>query len=110
MQDLQKQLDDALQTIAIVEKILPPEHPNLAISYHNIATTYHKLSKWEQALSFEQKALQIWLKALPFGHPHTQTAVNSMAIILPDAMKEKGKKWAEPYQKWFEENCGAYLK
>ena len=110
MGDLQKSLDFGLKAIAIREKTLPPEHPKLAASDHNIAGTHYHLSEWEQALSFEQKALQIWLKALPFGHPDTENAVNSMAVILHDAMKEKGKKWAEPYVKWLLENCKAYLR
>ena len=86
--DYQKSLEYGLKTLAICEKVLSPEHPNLALSYNNIAWTYYYLKDYATAYSNIQKAIAIRTKVLPKGHPDIQTSLNTKAAI-EKAMRKK---------------------
>lgn len=50
------------------EKILPANHPDLALCYSNIAGAYEKMGEYSKALLFHQKSLTIQEKTLPINH------------------------------------------
>ena len=52
------------RTLGIRQKILPPDHPDVAISYNNLASVYDKMGEYSKALSSQNKALSSQNKAL----------------------------------------------
>ena len=52
------------------EKVLPENHPDLAISYGNIAITYYYLLNYIFAKKYIDKAINISKKVLPKNHPY----------------------------------------
>ena len=54
-----KALEFLLKALEIREKVLPPEHPDLAISYNNVSCTYSELGDTEKDLEYGLKALKI---------------------------------------------------
>jgi tetratricopeptide (TPR) repeat protein len=77
----QKELDFGLKALTIREKVLSPEHPDLAQSYNNLAVVYNKLGEYEKALVLSQEALAIWEKVLAADHPDLAAAFNNLAVI-----------------------------
>ena len=57
------------KALEIRQKTLPPNHPDLAISYNNIGSVYDKMGEYSKALSSYEKALEIRQKTLPPNHP-----------------------------------------
>jgi len=74
-----KALDYNQKVLAFSEKVLPSEHPDLAISYNNLAETYRALGEHQKSLKYNQKALAILKKKLPPDHPHLAVAYNNLA-------------------------------
>ena len=66
--EYQKSLDLALKTLAIREKILPADHPDMATSYHNLSADYGQLGEYQKQMDFILKALAIREKVLPADH------------------------------------------
>ena len=64
-----RQLAFFQKALAIREKILPPNHPDLATSYNNVGYAFGKLGDHQKQLEFYQKALDIREQALPPDHP-----------------------------------------
>ncbi|CAF1474301.1 unnamed protein product [Rotaria sordida] len=73
MKDDQGQYDVAIdfyeKSLAICEKILPPNHPSLATSYNSIGLVYDNMGDYSKALEFYEKALKIREEALSSNHP-----------------------------------------
>jgi len=76
---LDKALDYSQKAVAIREKILPPEHPDLAASYNNLAETYRVWGWHQRSLEFHQKTLGILEKTLPPEHSDLATSYNNLA-------------------------------
>ena len=76
--DHSKALEFKLKALEIWEKVLPPDHPDLAASYNNVGSTYGNLSDHRKALEFKLKALEIRKKVLPPDHPDLATSYNNM--------------------------------
>ncbi|CAF1446032.1 unnamed protein product [Adineta steineri] len=76
--------------LAIREKTVPSNHPDLATSYSNIGWAYNKMADYPKALSFTEKALEIDQKTLPSNHPDLTTSYNNIAGIY-DNMGEYSK-------------------
>jgi tetratricopeptide (TPR) repeat protein len=64
--------------LAINEKVLGAEHPNVATDLSNLAEVYHEQGNYSEALKLNQRALAIRENALPPEHPN----VPSASIIL----------------------------
>ncbi len=75
-----KALDYSKKMLAIREKVLPAEHPDLAQSYNNLAATYVALGEHRKSLEYNQKALAIWEKVRPSDHPDLATSYNNLAV------------------------------
>ena len=69
----------AEQALAIREKALGPEHPDLAASLHNLAEIYRTLGDYAKAEPLYRRSLAIREKALGPEHPDVATSLNSLA-------------------------------
>ncbi|CAF1473356.1 unnamed protein product [Rotaria sordida] len=67
-----------------VEKALPPNHPDLAISYNDIALVYTNMGDYSKSLEFYEKLLKIREKVLPPNHPDLATSYNNIGAVYYD--------------------------
>jgi tetratricopeptide (TPR) repeat protein len=74
--DAQQPLERAL---ALREKLLGPEHLDVAQSLNNLAALYHAQGQYAKAESLYQRALAIREKALGPVHPDTAASLTSLA-------------------------------
>jgi len=58
------------RAIAIDEKMLGPEHPNLAMLLNNLALLYSDQGRYEQAEPLYQRAIAMYKKTFEPHHPH----------------------------------------
>ncbi|CAF1100498.1 unnamed protein product [Adineta steineri] len=61
------------KSLAIRQKTLPPNHPDLASSYNNIGAVHYNMGNYPKALSCYEKALEIRQQSLP-PNPRTLAA------------------------------------
>ncbi|MFM7787551.1 MAG: tetratricopeptide repeat protein, partial [Microcystis panniformis] len=76
-----------LRSLAITEKQLGKEHPDVATSLNNLASLYHSQGKYAEAESLYQRAIAICSEKLGENHPNTQTVMMNylqMLSQLPD--------------------------
>jgi tetratricopeptide (TPR) repeat protein len=69
------------RSLAILEKALGPEHPNVASNLNNLALLYHSLGDYAKAEPLYQRALAIDEKALGLEHPNVATDLNNLAAL-----------------------------
>ncbi|CAF1081248.1 unnamed protein product [Rotaria sordida] len=77
-------IDFCEKSLAICEKILSPNHPDLATSYNNIGAVYNDMGDYSKALEFYEKAHKIYEKALPPNHPELATSYNNTGGVYND--------------------------
>ncbi|CAF1479168.1 unnamed protein product [Rotaria sordida] len=65
----------------ILQKNLPPNHPELASSYNNIGLVYANMGEYAKALSFCEKSLEIQKIALRPNHPDLATSYNNIGTV-----------------------------
>ena len=58
------------RSLAIKEKILGPEHPNVALSLYNLAYLYHNQGRYAEAERLYKRSLTINEKAFGTEHPY----------------------------------------
>ena len=78
------------RAIAIGEKTLGPEHPDLATWLNNLALLYQTQGKYAEAEPLLKRALAICEQRLGPTHPNTQIARENYASLLRDLNKQKG--------------------
>jgi len=81
------------RSLAISEKVLGPEAPDVATSLNNLALLYRAQGQYEKAAPLHERALAIWEQALGPEHPHVATSLNNLAGLY-DNQGQYGK--AEP--------------
>ncbi len=69
------------QALAIYEKALGPDHPNVATSLNNLAALYQTQGQYDRAELRYQQALAIYEKALGPDHPNVATSLNNLAAL-----------------------------
>src|SRR5260370_4178899 len=69
------------RAIAIGEKTLGPEHPDLAIRYNNLASLYYVQGKYAEAEPLFQRAIAIDEQTLGPEHPDLATDYNNLARL-----------------------------
>jgi hypothetical protein len=69
------------RAIAIGEKTLGPEHPDLAVWLNNLATLYSDQGNYAEAEPLYQRALAIDEKTLGPEHPDLATYLNNLALL-----------------------------
>ena len=77
------QLDQALthqeRALAILEKTLGPEHPDVATSLNNLALIQIDQGKQGDAISRQRRVFDIYEKKMGPEHPNTAAALNNLA-------------------------------
>jgi CHAT domain-containing protein/Tfp pilus assembly protein PilF len=69
----------AQRTLAIVERALGPEHPNVATALNNLADLYQAQGRYPEAVPLYKRSLAIWEKALGPDHPDVALSLNNLA-------------------------------
>src|SRR3984893_8260093 len=69
------------RSLAIREKALGPDHPDVAASLNNLALLYDQQGRHVDAEPLYKKALAIWEKALGPDHPDVATSLNNLALL-----------------------------
>ncbi|CAF1461961.1 unnamed protein product [Adineta steineri] len=90
-------------------KTLPSNHRHLATSYNNIGCAYDNTGEYSKALSYYEKALEIREKSLPSNHPSLAALYNNIGLMygnLGDYSKalSSHEKALEIYQKTLPSN------
>ena len=79
--DYPKALEYHLKALAIREKALGQDHPDVAMSYNNIGIVYSYQGDYPRSLEYHLKALSIWEKVLGQGHPNVATSYNNIGSV-----------------------------
>ena len=69
------------RALAIGEKALGPDHPDVATSLNNLAVLYRATGRYAEAEPLYQRALAIGEKALGPEHPDVATRLNNLAVL-----------------------------
>ncbi len=69
------------QALTIREKVLGPEHRDVAQSLNNLALLYHTQGQYAKAKPLYQRSLANWEKALGPEHPDVATSLNNLALL-----------------------------
>ncbi|CAF1423574.1 unnamed protein product [Adineta steineri] len=69
------------QSLAIYQKILPPNHPSLASLYNIIGTVYAEMGNYPKALSYHEKALGIKQQSLPPNHSDLASSYGNIGLV-----------------------------
>jgi tetratricopeptide (TPR) repeat protein len=77
------------RAIAIGEKTLGPEHPNLAIRLNNLANLYSDQGKYEEAEPLLKRALAIREQKFGSTHPSTQRSRERYESLLREMNKQE---------------------
>jgi tetratricopeptide (TPR) repeat protein len=72
------------RALTIWEKVLGPEHPDVATSLNNLALLYRVQGQYAKAEPLYQRALTIWEKALGPEHPDVALSLNNLAGLYQD--------------------------
>jgi tetratricopeptide (TPR) repeat protein len=69
------------RSLAIQEKVLGPNHPNVATSLNNLAELYHTQGRYADAEPLYKRSLAIREKVLGPNHPTVATSLNDLAEL-----------------------------
>ncbi|CAF0957099.1 unnamed protein product [Adineta steineri] len=69
------------KSLAIYEKTLPSNHPDLGASYNNIGLVYYNMGDYPKALSYHEKALTIQQQSLPSNHATLGASYNNIGLV-----------------------------
>lgn len=78
------------EALAIQTKVLPPQHADIAETYHYYGDYYEADNKLDKALEYYKKSLAIRVKVFPTAHPMTATTYNNIGVIY-----ERQKNWTQ---------------
>ncbi|NET59404.1 MAG: tetratricopeptide repeat protein, partial [Symploca sp. SIO2E6] len=71
----------AEKALAIRQRILGQEHPDVATSLNNLAFLYYSQGRYEKAESLYQQALEILKRILGPEHPYVASSLNNLAAL-----------------------------
>ncbi|CAF1460927.1 unnamed protein product [Adineta steineri] len=69
------------KSLDIREKILPPNHPDLAKSYNNIGVVHNTMGNYPEALSYYKKVFEIDQQSLSPDHPDLAKSYNNIGLV-----------------------------
>ena len=75
------------KALAIQQQSLPPNHPDLGMSYNNIGLVYYSMDDYPKALSSYEKALAIKQQALPLRITRVWAATYNNIALVHENMK-----------------------
>jgi tetratricopeptide (TPR) repeat protein len=85
------------RALALSERVLGPDHPDVAMSLNNLALLYRAQGRYGEAEPLHQRALALCERVLGPDHPATAVSLNNLALLY-DAQGRYGE--AEPlYQR-----------
>ena len=77
--------EDALamkeSALEFFRRVLPPRHPDIALSLYNISNSYGQAGNMARAVECAREALSIWQAALPPSHPHVTAAAKMVRFL-----------------------------
>jgi serine/threonine protein kinase/tetratricopeptide (TPR) repeat protein len=77
------------QALALKEKVLPPEHPDIATSLGNLALSLQEMERYQEALDYIDRAIVIIEKGLGSAHPDLATQLSNRGEILNSLGRSK---------------------
>jgi tetratricopeptide (TPR) repeat protein len=81
------------RALTISERVLGPEHPDVATSLNGLALLYRAKGRYAEAEPLYQRALAIFEKVLGPVHPHVAACINNLALLYHD---QRRYREAEP--------------
>ncbi len=72
------------RAVAIREKALGPDHPDVAATLNNLGSVYKEQGRYEEAEPLHVRALAIREKSLGPDHPSVATSLNSLGNLCTD--------------------------
>lgn len=69
------------QAVAIYEKVLPPDHPDLATAINNLGFDRYRLGQYRESEALYERALDIRERVLPPNHPAIADTINNLAEL-----------------------------
>ena len=81
----------AERALALREKVLGPNHPDVALSLNNLAQLYKDQGRYSDAEPLYQRSLAIREKALGRDHPDVAQSLNNLAVLY-DARSLCGRR------------------
>ncbi|MCB8926743.1 MAG: tetratricopeptide repeat protein [Ardenticatenaceae bacterium] len=70
------------RALATYEKVLGPDHPDVALSLNNLGYLLRVIGDYERAQPYYERALKIREKALGLDHPDTAQSLNDQGLLL----------------------------
>ena len=70
--------------LAIREKVLGPDHPDVAVSLNNLGVLYQNQGRYDDAEPLYQRALEIREKVLGPDHPDVAMSLDSLGMLYND--------------------------
>jgi tetratricopeptide (TPR) repeat protein len=84
------------RALKIDEKILSPEHPDVALSLNNLALLYCDQERYDEAEALYKRVLTILEKALGPDHQNVAYVLENLAsLYLKTGKKDEAKKLSE---------------
>ncbi len=77
------------RSLAIKEKALGPDHPDVATSLNNLALLYYTQGQYAQAEPIFKRSLAIWEKALGLDHSNVAMSLENLAALYRKTDREK---------------------
>ncbi len=77
------------QALAIDEKVLGKEHPNVAIRLNNLGSAWDDLGDKKKAISYYEQALAIWKAVYGDTHPQVAVGLNNLGAAWDDLGDKK---------------------
>lgn len=98
---LRKEYRTALQSfqrsLDIYQKLLPPTHPNLALSHYHMGLVYQNMENHAKALVSHEKALEIQQQSLPSDHTDLASSYREIGRVYYN--KREYQKAISVYEK-----------
>ena len=79
------------RALAIREKALGPDHPDVAPSLNNLAALYDPQGQYAQAEPLYKRSQEIREKALGPNHPDVATSLNNLAVLYEPGPVRAGR-------------------
>jgi len=81
MGDYEKALPLYQRALEIIEKVLGPQHPDVATTLNNLAGLYYHTERYEEALPLLERSLKIFESKLGPAHPNFKTTEQNIKVL-----------------------------
>ena len=81
MGDYEKALPLYQRALEIREKVLGPQHPDVATTLNNLAGLYYHTASYEEALPLLERSLKILERKLGSSHPNFKTTEQNIQAL-----------------------------